>query len=50
MPQLGFEPMIPAFERAKTVHALPRSHCDRLFIGLYFLHKDIFTIFNIKSK
>jgi hypothetical protein len=24
MPRLGFEPMIPAFERAKTVHALHR--------------------------
>jgi hypothetical protein len=22
MPQVGFEPTIPAFERAKTVHAL----------------------------
>jgi hypothetical protein len=22
MPQVGFEPMIPVFERAKTVHAL----------------------------
>jgi hypothetical protein len=25
MPQVGFEPTIPAFERAKTVHALDRS-------------------------
>jgi hypothetical protein len=24
MPQVGFEPTIPAFERAKTVHALYR--------------------------
>jgi hypothetical protein len=24
MPQLGFEPTIPGFERAKTVHALDR--------------------------
>jgi hypothetical protein len=24
MPQVGFEPTIPAFERAKTVHALDR--------------------------
>jgi hypothetical protein len=22
MPRVGFEPMVPAFERAKTVHAL----------------------------
>jgi hypothetical protein len=27
--QVRFEPMIPVFERAKTVHALPRGHCDR---------------------
>jgi hypothetical protein len=25
MPYVGFEPMITAFERAKTVHALDRS-------------------------
>jgi hypothetical protein len=25
MPRVGFEPMIPAFERAKTVHALDRA-------------------------
>jgi hypothetical protein len=25
MPWVGFDPMIPAFERAKTVHALARS-------------------------
>jgi hypothetical protein len=25
MPQVGFEPTIPAFERAKTVHALDRA-------------------------
>jgi hypothetical protein len=25
MPWVGFEPMIPASERAKTVHALDRS-------------------------
>jgi hypothetical protein len=25
MPQVGLEPMIPVFERAKTVHALDRS-------------------------
>jgi hypothetical protein len=24
MPQVGFEPTIPVFERAKTVHALDR--------------------------
>jgi hypothetical protein len=25
MPQVGFEPTIPAFKRAKTVHALDRA-------------------------
>jgi hypothetical protein len=25
MPQMGFEPTIPVFERAKTVHALDRA-------------------------
>jgi hypothetical protein len=25
MPQVGFEPMIPVFRRAKTVHALDRA-------------------------
>jgi hypothetical protein len=25
MPQVGFEPMIPVFKRAKTVHALDRA-------------------------
>jgi hypothetical protein len=25
MPQVGFEPTIPAFERAKTVHASDRA-------------------------
>jgi hypothetical protein len=25
MPQVGYEPMIPVFERAKTVHTLDRA-------------------------
>jgi hypothetical protein len=25
MPRVGFEPMIPAFEQVKTVHALDRA-------------------------
>jgi hypothetical protein len=30
MPQVGFEPTTPAFERAKTVHVLdPRGQCHR---------------------
>jgi hypothetical protein len=32
MPRVGFEPMIPVFERAKTVHALDRT---ATVIGLY---------------
>jgi hypothetical protein len=39
MPRLGFEPTTPAFERAKTVHALDRAatvvgmlYLDNLFI------------------
>jgi hypothetical protein len=35
---VGFEPTIPAFERAKTVHARPclrpRGHCDRQYFLL----------------
>jgi hypothetical protein len=27
MPQVGFEPMIPVFKGAKTVHALDRVAC-----------------------
>jgi hypothetical protein len=32
MPRVGFEPTIPVFERAKTVHALDRAVT---VIGLY---------------
>jgi hypothetical protein len=32
MPRVGFEPTIPVFERANTVHALHCGHCDRLHI------------------
>jgi hypothetical protein len=31
MPWLGFEPTIPAFERAKTVHALDRAATVRIY-------------------
>jgi hypothetical protein len=30
MPEVGFEPTIPALERAKTVHALGRPHTNRV--------------------
>jgi hypothetical protein len=33
MSRVGFEPMIPVFERAKTVHALDRA---ATVIGNYF--------------
>jgi hypothetical protein len=31
MPRVGFEPMIPVFERAKTVHVLD---CAAIVIGI----------------
>jgi hypothetical protein len=34
MPQVGFEPTIPVFERAKTVHASDRA---ATVIGIVFL-------------
>jgi hypothetical protein len=36
MPQVGFRPTIPVFERAKTVHALDRA---ANMIGKYFYDK-----------
>jgi hypothetical protein len=35
MPRVGFEPTIPVFERAKTVHDLDRAadHCDMTVWG-----------------
>jgi hypothetical protein len=30
MPRVGFEPKMPMFDRAKTVHILDRAgHCDK---------------------
>jgi hypothetical protein len=39
MPWLGFEPMIPAFERAKTIHALDRAATviGRTYTGVHHL-------------
>jgi hypothetical protein len=34
MPRVGYEPTIPVFERAKTVHALDRA---ATVIGLYLI-------------
>jgi hypothetical protein len=47
MPQVGFEPTIPVFERAKTVHALDRAtHCDcRIFFSNFnFIMKSQLTV------
>jgi preprotein translocase subunit SecG len=35
MPQIGFEPAIPVFERAKTVHALDRATTVIVFLFIY---------------
>jgi hypothetical protein len=35
MSRVGFEPMIPAFERAKTVHALDRAATVIGFSSIY---------------
>jgi hypothetical protein len=35
MPQAGLQPTIPAFERAKTVHALRRVHITRARVTRY---------------
>jgi hypothetical protein len=43
MPLVGFKLTIPAFERAKTVHAL--DHCDRLqFIYLFMIYVTTLTV------
>jgi hypothetical protein len=36
MTWVGFEPMIPAFERAKTIHALERAATLIGFVHTYF--------------
>jgi hypothetical protein len=47
MPRVGFEPTIPAFERAKTVHALDSAvtviglHADVEQLKLYILHLNL---------
>jgi hypothetical protein len=35
MPRMGLEPMIPGFERAKTVHALDRAATVIGFVIFY---------------
>jgi hypothetical protein len=48
MPGVGFEPTIPVFERAKTVHALDRA---ATVIGgfLVFCHRNL-NLFVIKKQ
>jgi hypothetical protein len=42
MPQMGFEPTIPVFERAKPVHALDRA--ANVIGKIYSLHKEIHAL------
>jgi hypothetical protein len=41
MPQVGFEPTIPGFEQAKTVHGLDRAAA---VIGQYNLQKYVINV------
>jgi hypothetical protein len=44
MPQVGFEPTIAVFERAKTVHALGRA--ATVFGNVFLQHKIIINLLN----
>jgi hypothetical protein len=46
MPQVGFEPTIPAFKRAKTVHALDRA---AIVIGWVCMQITSITSLGIQS-
>jgi hypothetical protein len=55
MPQVGFEPMIPVFERAKTVHALDRAATvigKKKYIALIicFINTSSTTCFSFTKK
>jgi hypothetical protein len=43
MPQAGFEPTIPVFERMKTVHVLNRAATVIAALSSY-LYKIVFTV------
>jgi hypothetical protein len=43
MPRVGFEPTIPAFERAKTFHALERA---ATVIGKYII-KSLISVYEL---
>jgi hypothetical protein len=47
MPRVGFEPTIPVFERAKTVHALDRAvTVIGLFVSQYTTINNIMSLHN----
>jgi heme oxygenase len=47
MLQVGFEPTIPVFERAKTVHALDRA---ATVIGSYYCHSGLNLVAEYRPK
>jgi hypothetical protein len=47
MPQVGFEPTIPVFERAKTVHALDRAATMIGFIA--YAHRQIILEWSVEE-
>jgi hypothetical protein len=46
MPRVGFKPMIPMFERAKTIHALDRA---TTVIGFIYFNTNKFCMFPAQS-
>jgi hypothetical protein len=42
---VGFKPMIPVFQRAKTVHALDRAATVIGYAGEYTLDKPYYFVF-----
>jgi hypothetical protein len=48
MPQVGFEPTIPVFERAKTVHALDRAVTVIGSLLIYNLINFLITLFSVR--
>jgi hypothetical protein len=45
MPQVGFEPKTPVFERAKAVHASDLAHFDRRYSESIHVIKEEYTVF-----
>jgi hypothetical protein len=45
MPEVGFKPIIPVFERAKTVHLRPSGYCDRLCNKIYIFQFIVRSVF-----